>query len=89
MLLQYFNCNERLKIFLTCFCNILCYVGRLSLKLNNMGFLKTPYSKILLTLRIEIGLQQFASVLNNFFDTFIFILYILYSFLSLLVVSIL
>ena len=23
----YFNCNERLEIFLTCFCNILCYVG--------------------------------------------------------------
>ena len=28
MLRQYFNCNERLEIFLTCFCNILCYVGR-------------------------------------------------------------
>ena len=27
MLRQYFSCNERLKIFLTCFCNILCYVG--------------------------------------------------------------
>ena len=27
MLRQYFNCNERLEIFLTCFCNILCYVG--------------------------------------------------------------
>ena len=27
MLLQYFNCNKRLEIFLTCFCNILCYVG--------------------------------------------------------------
>ena len=30
MLRQYFNCNERLEIFLTCFCNILCYVGRRS-----------------------------------------------------------
>ena len=27
MLQEYFNCNERFKIFLTCFCNILCYVG--------------------------------------------------------------
>ena len=27
MLRQYFNCNEGLEIFLTCFCNILCYVG--------------------------------------------------------------
>ena len=27
MLKQYFSCNERLKILLTCFCNILCYVG--------------------------------------------------------------
>ena len=27
MLRQYFNCNERLEIFLTNFCNILCYVG--------------------------------------------------------------
>ena len=30
MLRQYFNCNERLEIFLTCFCNILCYVGNVS-----------------------------------------------------------
>ena len=27
MLRQYFNCNERLEVFLTCFCNILCHVG--------------------------------------------------------------
>ena len=27
MLQQYFICNERLEIFLTCFCNILCYMG--------------------------------------------------------------
>ena len=27
MLPQYFNCNERLEIFLTYFGNILCYVG--------------------------------------------------------------
>ena len=27
MLRQYFSCNERLERFLTCFCNILCYVG--------------------------------------------------------------
>ena len=26
ILRQYFNCNERLEKFLTCFCNILCYV---------------------------------------------------------------
>ena len=25
---QYFNWNERLEMFLTCFCNILCYVDR-------------------------------------------------------------
>ena len=28
MLRQYFNCNERLEIFPTCFGDILCYVGR-------------------------------------------------------------
>ena len=27
ILRQYFNCNARLEIFFTCFCNILCYVG--------------------------------------------------------------
>ena len=27
MLRPCFNFNERLEIFLTCFCNILCYVG--------------------------------------------------------------
>ena len=27
MLRQYFNFNERLEMFLTCSCNILCYVG--------------------------------------------------------------
>ena len=32
ILWQYFNSNERLEIFLTCFCNILCYVG------NNSSF---------------------------------------------------
>ena len=26
ILRQFFNCNERLEIFLKCFCNILCYV---------------------------------------------------------------
>ena len=26
MLREYFNCNERLEIFPTYFCNILCYV---------------------------------------------------------------
>ena len=36
MLRQYFNCNERLEIFLICFCNILCYVGR---------FLENKYAK--------------------------------------------
>ena len=24
---EYFSCNERLETFLTCFCDILCYVG--------------------------------------------------------------
>ena len=33
MLPQYFNCNERLEIFLTCFCNILCYVETVSILL--------------------------------------------------------
>ena len=28
MLREYFSCNERLEIFLTYFCNILCYVGK-------------------------------------------------------------
>ena len=27
MLRQYFNCNGILEVFLTSFCNILCYVG--------------------------------------------------------------
>ena len=27
MFRQYSNSNERLEIFLTCFCNILCYLG--------------------------------------------------------------
>ena len=27
MLREYFSCNEISEIFLTCFCNILCYVG--------------------------------------------------------------
>ena len=30
MLQPYFNCNKSLKIFLTCFCNILCYVGKVT-----------------------------------------------------------
>ena len=34
MLRQYFNCNERLGILLTCFCNILCYVGHNYIKQN-------------------------------------------------------
>ena len=29
MLREYFICNERLEIFLICFCNIQCYVGRI------------------------------------------------------------
>ena len=36
MLWQYFNYNEILEIFLTCFCNILWYVGRY-LILQNSG----------------------------------------------------
>ena len=32
MLRQYFNYNERLEIFLPCFCNILCYVGWLFIR---------------------------------------------------------
>ena len=35
MLRQYFICNERLEIFLTCFCNILCYVGGLAVEVLN------------------------------------------------------
>ena len=31
-ILQYLICNEKLEIFLTCFCNILCYVR------TTMGF---------------------------------------------------
>ena len=34
MLRQYFNCNKILKIFLTCFCNIQCYVGMLYTNCN-------------------------------------------------------
>ena len=39
MLRQYFSCNERLEIFLTCFCNIIYYVGGYSpgvIKNSNM-----------------------------------------------------
>ena len=40
ILRQYFNCNERLEIFMTCFCNILCYVGslRMSLRVERLLF---------------------------------------------------
>ena len=36
MLRQYFNCNERLEIFLTCFCNIMCYLGKIFSKYFNV-----------------------------------------------------
>ena len=32
MLREYFSCNEKSEIFLTCFCNILCYVGSIMWK---------------------------------------------------------
>ena len=31
----YFDCDERLEIFLTFFCNILCYVGGEALKIGD------------------------------------------------------
>ena len=40
MLRQYFNCNERLEIFLTCFCNILFYVGRNTLYFGDSSVLE-------------------------------------------------
>ena len=36
MLRQYLNCNEILEIFLTSFCNILCYVGIFLWETHNM-----------------------------------------------------
>ena len=39
MLREYFSCNERLEIFLTYFCNILCYVG-------GLGYPKFAHGKI-------------------------------------------
>ena len=38
MLRQYFNCNGRLEIFLTYFCNILCYVGSVTIEGNPILF---------------------------------------------------
>ena len=46
MLRQYFSCNERLVIFLTCFCNILCYVG-LILVINNNCFMLHFFSAMI------------------------------------------
>ena len=43
MLLQYFNCNERLEIFLTCFCNILFYVGNLPRNRCRLSQVTSPY----------------------------------------------
>ena len=34
ILRQYFNCNERLEISLTCFRSILCYVGNYKITIN-------------------------------------------------------
>ena len=30
-----FNCKERLEIFLTCFCNILCNVGKIDVNVRS------------------------------------------------------
>ena len=45
-MLQYFNCNERLEIFLTSFCNILCYVGGLRYRLRKLHIQKAIEVKI-------------------------------------------
>ena len=59
MLRQYFNCNERLEIFLTCLCDILCYLGN-----NNAEKVWTKYeymnfSNFLLNLSIYYLLSIF------------------------------
>ena len=48
MLRQYFNCNEKLEIFLICFCNILCYVSldQIYLKSKLKSNLKAPRPQV-------------------------------------------
>ena len=51
ILRQYFNCNEILEIFLTSFCNILCYVGDITeyfvkLSVSALHLPQNPFSAI-------------------------------------------
>ena len=52
MLRQYFSCNERLEIFLTCFCNNLCYVGTVFLVVCYSDMKNQGYVTINLTLSL-------------------------------------
>ena len=57
-ILQYFSCNEILVIFLTCFCNILRYVGGNFLMVGlscetGFVFLTTKLSPLLITIHLS------------------------------------
>ena len=49
MLQQYLIWNERLEIFLTCFSNILCYIGDLQLYYSTGTVLETNAGPVLVT----------------------------------------
>ena len=48
MLRQYFDRNEKLEIFLTCFCNILCYMGDISLIIQQVQLNLSPFERLYL-----------------------------------------
>ena len=55
ILRQYFNYDEILEIFLTCFCNILCYVGGKGPAWIHFNWTRTDWTRIIGHSRI--GLQ--------------------------------
>ena len=65
ILLQYFNCNERLEIFLTCFCNILqnYYYYYDILFVTLLDFLE------MLLARLSEAVLNYLKVLVHFFET--------------------
>ena len=70
MLRQYFNCNEKLEIFLTCFCNILCYVGQYT-EVFAVADAKTINAKIPQNFGV-VKLQNFTAMLRHSFRLILF-----------------
>ena len=70
MLRQYLDSNEWLEIFVTCFCNILCYVGNFTgptiLRIFRWKLWVTLCSVPLL--KLPFRLKEKFSVFRNFFD---------------------